>query len=272
MQYRDLACRNNTRALSLFPFTQTHTHTHTYNTCLSIRVQICKRRFQFRGLECDYLCEGASPGDSDNIANQAHLNWQYTSFLLQLIIMKQMLIAQCNGCRIMKSLGVTVVHKLCYRYTVSCTTWQAVSREKKEIHFHYRASDWLFLLSCCYLCLEKVVYWHFWIYFSSLLRYLWTYTLKLHRVVLGRPFFPRDRLTCFFHAETNWINKLILKDSIISYCLTLFIFSRPCHISCFKQCSGDLIFLWEQLDYSVMEKNKYFWVCIISSLFSLKTT
>lgn len=35
-------------------------------------------QFQFRGLQCDYLSEGVSRGDSDDIANQAHLNWQYT--------------------------------------------------------------------------------------------------------------------------------------------------------------------------------------------------
>ena len=30
----------------------------------------------------------------------------------------------------------------------------------------------------------------------------------------------------------------------------------PCHLSIFKQCSGGLIFICEQLVYSVMEKNK----------------
>lgn len=31
----------------------------------------------------------------------------------------------------------------------------------------------------------------------------------------------------------------------------------PCHLSSFEQSSGDLIFLWEELVYSVMEKNIY---------------
>ena len=50
-------------------------------------------------------------------------------------------------------------------------------------------------------------------------------------------------------------------DNTVSYCFTLFICGGPCHLSSFKQCSGDLTYIWEQLDYSVMEN-----VCIITSL------
>ena len=57
-----------------------------------------------------------------------------------------------------------------------------------------------------------------------------------------------------------------LIKNTISYHFTLFIFGGPCHLYSFKQCSGDFIFLWEQLVYSVMEKNNYY-----SSNFKLRS-
>ena len=50
-----------------------------------------------------------------------------------------------------------------------------------------------------------------------------------------------NKQTVCFH---DWINKLTLKDNTISYCFTLFIGGGPCLLFSFKQCSGDLIFLW----------------------------
>ena len=68
----------------------------------------------------------------------------------------------------------------------------------------------------------------------------------------------------FFNALTNkinklsdwikWINKLSSKAKTITFCFTLFICGGPCHLSCIKQCTGDLIFLSEQLVYSIMGK------------------
>ena len=57
-----------------------------------------------------------------------------------------------------------------------------------------------------------------------------------------------------FHDCIHRRKKLTLKDTATSHCFTLFIRGGPCHLSSFKQSSGDLIFLWERLDYSVMEK------------------
>ena len=94
----------------------------------------------------------------------------------------------------------------------------------------------------------------------------WGYTVMLCIVVKGAlcSFWEdilRDLCWLPFHDWINWISKLTLKDETVSYCLTFFICGGPCHLSSLKQCSGDLIFLWEQLVYSVM-KNKYiyFWV------------
>ena len=49
------------------------------------------------------------------------------------------------------------------------------------------------------------------------------------------------------------MNKLTLKDETISYWFTLFIFGGPCHLPISKHCSGDLIFLCEQLVYPATE-------------------
>ena len=90
---------------------------------------------------------------------------------------------------------------------------------------------------------------------------------KVHYVVLGKKlwsdwcfFIPKQTKqinSLCFHDLTNWINKLNLKDNRVSYCFNLFICGGPCHLSSFQQCSLDLIFLWEQLVYSVMEKSLY---------------
>ena len=59
----------------------------------------------------------------------------------------------------------------------------------------------------------------------------------------------RDR-----YSLTVWNSKLNINDNTFLYCLTLFIFGGPYHLFSFKQCCGDLVVLWEQLVYSVMEK------------------
>ena len=56
--------------------------------------------------------------------------------------------------------------------------------------------------------------------------------------------------TLCFH---DWINRPTLKDNTASCCCTLLICGGPCHLSSFQQCFGHLIFVWEQLVYSVME-------------------
>ena len=57
---------------------------------------------------------------------------------------------------------------------------------------------------------------------------------------------------------------LILKNNTISYFFTLFICGGPCHLSSFKTAFWDLIFQWEELLYSVTEKQH-----IITSLILL---
>ena len=45
-------------------------------------------------------------------------------------------------------------------------------------------------------------------------------------------------------SRLNKLNKQTeLKDNTISYCFSLYICGGPCHLSSFKQCSGDRIFL-----------------------------
>ena len=58
----------------------------------------------------------------------------------------------------------------------------------------------------------------------------------------------RDFVTVFMAEYTNWP----WRTKPFSHRFT--VFGGPCHLSGFKQCSGDLIFLWEQLVYSLMEK------------------
>ena len=73
------------------------------------------------------------------------------------------------------------------------------------------------------------------------------------RIFINRERFSTSVLPCL--SKLN-------KQTLISLWVTLFLCGGPCHLSSYQQCSGDLIFLWEQLVYSVMEKNKYIWVCI----------
>ena len=54
------------------------------------------------------------------------------------------------------------------------------------------------------------------------------------------------------------------KHNTISYRSTLFICGRPCHVFSFTQSSGDIIFLWEHLVYSVMGHINI--VCIVISV------
>ena len=67
-----------------------------------------------------------------------------------------------------------------------------------------------------------------------------------------------NNLSFFLHYQTD------LKGQPHTVLFSLF--GGPCHHSSLKRCSGDTIFLSEQLVYSVMEKNRYFWVWIITSL------
>ena len=67
-----------------------------------------------------------------------------------------------------------------------------------------------------------------------------------------------------FHDLINWIYKLSLKDSTISYSYFVHVW-RTLPPSWLQTTFWDLIFLWGQLVYSVM-KNIYFWICIITSL------
>ena len=49
-------------------------------------------------------------------------------------------------------------------------------------------------------------------------------------------FYDKQTLYVFMTESTEYTNTA-------SYCFTLFICGGPCHLSSFKQCSGDLIFL-----------------------------
>ena len=65
----------------------------------------------------------------------------------------------------------------------------------------------------------------------------------------------------FFNAKTNIIHKLTLKYNTVSCCL--FICGGPRHLSCFRQCSGDLFYL-SLFTYGT---NKSFWVSFYLVLF-----
>ena len=82
--------------------------------------------------------------------------------------------------------------------------------------------------------------------------------LKVQRVVLGKRFWTEqkdlhslmficintfNKQTLSFHDWISWINKLTLKDKTVSYCLTLLISGRPCHLSSINQCSWDILFI-----------------------------
>ena len=71
-----------------------------------------------------------------------------------------------------------------------------------------------------------------------------------------------------------WLNKLTLKDTTVSYCFILFLCGGPCHL---QTVFWDLIFLWEQLVYSVykmflIDLINIVNIKILSSNFFSKTT
>ena len=83
----------------------------------------------------------------------------------------------------------------------------------------------------------------------------WYLILKVHCVAFEEKYYfmvnkPNKQTLC----SRDWKNKLTLKRRI-SNCFTSVICGGPCHLSSFKQCSGDLIYLWEHLVYLLMEKN-----------------
>ena len=91
----------------------------------------------------------------------------------------------------------------------------------------------------------------------------WKNGLKVHSVVWRRNLNQIFIGWCLMSDQTtlknslhfsDWINKLTLKDNTILCCFTLLICDGLCHLSSVKRCSGDLIFLWKQLVYSVMEQ------------------
>ena len=84
-------------------------------------------------------------------------------------------------------------------------------------------------------------------------------SLKVHYVVL-------------IHNWINWIHKLTLKGNTISHCFTLFITGGPFHLCSFKQCSWDLIFLWDQLVDSIMGRSCYNLIQFLGLNFVFKTT
>ena len=70
-------------------------------------------------------------------------------------------------------------------------------------------------------------------------------------------------IDCLFVCLTNQINELNWKDNTVSYFalrFALLICGGPCHLFSFKQCSEDLIILWEQLVYSILEQIKHFYL------------
>ena len=60
-----------------------------------------------------------------------------------------------------------------------------------------------------------------------------------------------------------WSNKI--KRALFYCCFTLFIYGRPCDLSSIKQCSGTL-FSSENSWFIHWWKEKYIWVCIMTSL------
>ena len=83
-----------------------------------------------------------------------------------------------------------------------------------------------------------------------------------------------NKQTLHIQKWMNWINKLTIKDKAISYCFTLFISGRPCHLSSFKHCSGTLfssknsLFIrwWKKININIVNMK------ILSLNFYFKTT
>ena len=69
--------------------------------------------------------------------------------------------------------------------------------------------------------------------------------LKVHYVMRGEEILIRrekiliDKVFFFMTEQTEET----LEDNTVSFCMILFIFGGPCHLSSFKQCSVDLLFL-----------------------------
>ena len=78
-----------------------------------------------------------------------------------------------------------------------------------------------------------------------------------HQVSQFKPF-----LLSLWCSVTGWVNtkseqpgsKTVRLLYFITFLLFYFVCGGPCHLSSFKQCSVDHIFLWEQLVYSVVEE------------------
>ena len=102
-------------------------------------------------------------------------------------------------------------------------------------------------IKCCFrVCgMLKVQYVHLGKTFNRKRDFFFTSKLK-----------PNEQTLFVFHELINSIIiNLTIKDISVSNSFTLFKCGGPCHLSSFKQCCGDLIFLREQLVYSVMGKN-----------------
>ena len=78
----------------------------------------------------------------------------------------------------------------------------------------------------------------------------------------------RLTISLCFHEWINWINKLTLDCNTVSHCFTLITWGRPCHLSSFKLCSGDLISLWEQLVNQLGKRSVFLslYYCIINTV------
>ena len=64
----------------------------------------------------------------------------------------------------------------------------------------------------------------------------------------------------------SWLNKQMDLKGQHNFILFYFVFGGHCHLSCFRQCSGDLICLWEQLVHLVY----LVWIIISLMLFNIK--
>ena len=69
----------------------------------------------------------------------------------------------------------------------------------------------------------------------------------------------------------SWQNNLNKQTDLkgqhnFSYYFTLFVCGGLCHLSSCRQCSGDLIFFWEQVVYSVTEKKNVLFINIANTI------
>ena len=76
-----------------------------------------------------------------------------------------------------------------------------------------------------------------------------------------------------FMTDKNTQSSVCFKDNAVSYCFNLLVCGGPCHLSSFKQCSGDLILLWEQLVYLSRGVSLcYYLINIVNITVSFSTT